>query len=165
MSVSAPKSFSTTQKTLHWLVSAIIFEQLFFGESMGEAWDAFRESADVSGFLSPIVLFHIWGGLSVVAFAVWRLMLRKSRGVPEEPVNEAAWMKMAAKSGHIALYALMFFVPLSGAAAYFGGIDQAAGIHSLMKPVLIIVIVAHVGGGLYQHFIAKTDVLKRMTHG
>ncbi len=165
MSASAPKSFSTMQKVLHWLVAAIILEQLFLGESMGEAWDAFEHGGDASGFSSPIVLFHIWGGLSIVAFAIWRLMLRKSRGVPAEPVNEPSWMKMSAKIAHVALYALMFLVPLSGAAAYFGGIGAAGEFHQLMKPVLIVLLIGHVGGALYQHFVAKTDVLKRMTHG
>lgn len=165
MSATAPKSYSMMQKVLHWLVAAIILEQLFLGETMTGAWRAFVRNADSSGFSDPVVLFHIWGGLSVVAFAAWRLLLRKTNGVPAEPANEPKWMKLSASLAHIALYALMFLVPISGAAAYFGGISIAAEVHEFMKPVLIIVLIGHVLGALYQHFIAKTDVLKRMTHG
>jgi cytochrome b561 len=165
MSATAPKSYSKTQKVLHWLVAVIILEQLILGESMTEAWRAFVRNADSSGFSDPVVLFHIWGGLSVVAFAAWRLLLRKTSGVPAEPASEPAWMRLSASLAHIALYALMFLVPISGAVAYFGNVSLAGEVHEFMKPVLIIVLIGHVVGALYQHFVAKTDVLKRMTHG
>ncbi len=161
----APKSFSLGQKILHWTVAAIILEQLILGESMSTAWRAFKRGGDSTGFSDPVVLFHIWGGLSVIAFAVWRLWLRKTNGVPAETANEPALLKFAAKTGHVLLYLLMFLVPLSGAAAYFGGVAGAANVHELMKPVLIVLLIGHVAGALYQHFWLKSDVLKRMTHG
>lgn len=162
---SAPKSYSLLQKALHWVVALIIIEQLFLGESMTDAWRAFSRGGDLTGFSSPVVVFHIWGGLSVIAFAAWRLLLRRTRGVPEEPKDEPAILKFAASAAHLGLYALMFLAPLSGALAYFGGVEAAGEVHEIMKPLLIILVLAHVGGALYQHFWAKTDVLKRMTHG
>ncbi len=161
----APKSYSTIQKALHWLVALIIIEQLVLGETMTDAWRAFEKSGDLTGFSSPVVLFHIWGGLSIVAFAVWRLVLRKTKGVPEIPAEEPAMLKLAATVTHIGLYALMVLAPVSGALAYFGGVDAAAEAHEIMKPLMILLVAAHVGGALYQHFWLKTDVLKRMTHG
>lgn len=160
-----PKNFSTTHKILHWVVAAIIIEQLVLGENMTSAWDAFEEGGSVIAFSSPVVLFHIWGGLSIIAFAIWRLWLRKANGVPAEPANEPAPLKLAAKGAHVLFYLLMFFVPLTGAATYFGGIGLAGDIHGWMKPVLIVLIAGHFGGALYQHFWLKSDVLKRMTHG
>lgn len=161
----APKSYSNIQKALHWLVALIIIEQLVLGESMTDAWRAFERSGDLTGFSSPVVLFHIWGGLSIVAFAFWRLALRKTQGVPEVPADEPRIMKLAASVTHIGLYALMFLAPVSGALTYFGSVEAAGEVHEIMKPLMIILVVAHVGGALYQHFWLKTDVLKRMTHG
>jgi cytochrome b561 len=160
--VIAPKSYSAIHKALHWIVAVIIIEQLVLGEFMSDAWRAFERSADASGLSSPVVLFHIWGGLSVVVFAVWRLFLRRSNGVPETPKDEPAALKLAGNATHVILYALMFLVPLSGAMAYFGVVSLAGDFHKLMKPVLIVLVGIHVAGALYQHFWLKSNVLKRM---
>jgi cytochrome b561 len=153
------------QKALHWLVALIILVQLVFGEDMGHALRALKENQDASGLSSPTVLFHIWGGLSVVLFAAWRLFLRKSQGVPELPAEEPASLKLAASATHILFYALMVIAPVSGAVAYFGSVEAAGEFHEFLKPVFILLIVAHVAGALYQQYVLKTDVLKRMTHG
>ncbi len=163
--LSAPKSYSMVHKVLHWIVAAVIIEQLLLGEYMSDAWRAFERSADVSGLSSPVVLFHIWGGLSVAAFAAWRLWLRWANGVPEAPKAESAVMKFAANATHVVLYVLMFLVPLSGAVAYFGVVEPAGDFHQLMKPALIVLVGLHVVGALYQHFWLKSDVLRRMTSG
>jgi cytochrome b561 len=161
----APKSYSTMQKALHWLVAVIIIVQLVFGEDMAHAFEAFEENADASGLSSPIVLFHIWGGMSIILFAAWRLFLRKTRGAPELPAEEPAYLKFAASATHVLFYALMVVAPVSGAVAYFYGVEAAGEFHEILKPAFILLILAHVGGALYQHFMLKTDVLKRMTHG
>ena len=163
--IVAPTSYSTMQKALHWLVAVIIIVQLVFGEDMAHAFEAFEDNADVTGLSSPIVLFHIWGGLSVILFAAWRLLLRKSHGAPELPAEEPAYLKLAASGTHILFYALMVIAPVSGAVAYFYGIEAAGEFHEILKPVFILLIVAHVAGALYQQYYLKTDVLKRMTHG
>ncbi|MGB8818021.1 MAG: cytochrome b/b6 domain-containing protein [Rhizobiaceae bacterium] len=165
ITANAPKSYSTIQKSLHWLVAAIIIAQLIFGEDMAHALEAFEENADASGFSSPIVLFHIWGGLSIILFAVWRLFLRKAQGVPQQPAEEPAYLKFAASATHVLFYALLFMAPISGAVAYYLGVEAAGEFHQLLKPVFIVLIAAHVVGALYQHFWLKTDVLKRMTYG
>jgi cytochrome b561 len=162
---AAPKSYSTLQKSLHWLVALIILGQLITGDFMGEAWRAFERTADASGFSTPAVLFHIWAGLSVSAFAAWRLWLRHRRGVPALPAEEPAIFRLAARATHVALYALLLFTPVTGAAIYFGGVAELGDIHQLAKPAFIGLVLLHTGGALYQHFLLGSDVLKRMTHG
>ena len=164
-STAAPKSYSTIQKGLHWLVAVMIVVQVVLHEGMVDAWQAFQRSGDVSGLSNPVVFFHVWGGMAVLAFAVWRLVLRKTRGVPQVPAEEPAPLKFIAAATHIVLYGLMILLPVSGAAAYFGGIEAAGEAHELMKPLLIVLVGLHAAGALYQHFWLKTDVLKRMTHG
>lgn len=161
----APKSYSTVQKALHWLVAVIIVVQLIFGEDMAHAFRAFNQQADASGLSSLSVQFHVWGGLSIILFAVWRLFLRKTRGAPELPAEEPAYLKFAASATHVLFYALMIIAPVSGAVAYFYGVEVAGEFHEILKPVFILLILAHFAGALYQHFMLKTDVLKRMTHG
>lgn len=167
MSISSvpPRSYSSIQKALHWIVAAMIIAQVVLHEGMVDAWRAFERTGDAAGLSSPVVLFHVWGGLAVLIFAAWRLALRKSHGVPQVPADEPAALKFIAVATHVVLYGLMILLPASGAAAYFGGIEAAGEIHELMKPLLIVLVGLHVAGALYQHFWLKTDVLKRMTHG
>ena len=165
VSSAEPKNYTVAQKALHWIVAIMIIAQVVLHEGMVDAWRTFERTADVSGLSSPVVLLHVWGGLLVLVFAMWRLALRRNRGVPPVPADEPALLKFIAMATHVVLYGLMILLPASGAAAYFGGIEAAGEAHELMKPVLIVLIGLHVAGALYQHFWLKTDVLKRMTHG
>ena len=56
----------------------------------------------------------------------------------------------------------MLLMPLSGAAAWFAGAEQAAGAHSLMKMALLTLIVLHVAAVVYHQFVLKNGVLMRM---
>jgi cytochrome b561 len=163
--IATPKNYSTIQKSLHWLVALLIMGQLISGDSMSAAWRAFERSADASGFSTPLVLYHIWAGLSVTLFAAWRLWLRRTRGVPALPKEEPLPMRIAAHATHTALYGLMFIAPITGAATYFGWFSELGEIHELAKPAFIGLVLLHAGGALYHHFALDTDVLKRMTNG
>ncbi len=93
----------------------------------------------------------------------------------------------AAKTVHYMLYAFMFIQPISGwamssAAGYnptlfglftFPGLipkDPSAVqffvlIHNAAAMMLLTLVVLHVGGALFHHFILKDNTLKRMTWG
>ena len=46
--------------------------------------------------------------------------------------------------------------------AWYGGIHIAGEVHELAKPVIIFFVRLHTLAALWQHFVAKTDVLMRM---
>ena len=162
---TTPKSYSTVQKSLHWLVAIMIAAQLITADYMGAAWRAFTRNADASGLSEPAVMWHVWAGLSITLFAIWRLWLRRTRGVPVLPKEEPLPLRVAAHATHFALYALLLFTPIAGAAVYFGGIYELGEIHELAQPAFIALVLLHAGGALYQHFARDSDVLKRMTNG
>lgn len=153
------KGYSATQIALHWLVAGLILFQLVFGEDMGPAWRAVVRAMPVE--MSPSVWAHILVGIAVLVFVLWRLALRVTRGVPEVPA-ESALMRQAAVWGHRALYAAMLLAPLTGLAAWYGGISAAAELHELFKPVLIVLILGHMLAALYHQFIRKDGLLLRM---
>jgi len=101
------------------------------------------------------------GGLTLL-LAIWRVYLRVTRGAPDLPAEENAALKMVAKITHLALYGAIFIMPLSGIGAWFGGQEIAATVHTTFKFVFLISIALHVVGALYQQFILKTGLLKRM---
>ncbi|MFZ1774321.1 MAG: cytochrome b/b6 domain-containing protein [Rhizobiaceae bacterium] len=165
MQIKISAGYSTAQKALHWVVALIIVQQVVLHENMLAAWEAYTKNGDAAGLSSLSVQAHVWGGLAVLGFALWRVWLRRTHGAPAVPANEPPLLKLAAHATHVLLYALMIFVPISGAAAYFGGVALASTAHVVMKNVLIPLVLLHVAGALYHHFWLKSDVLKRMTHG
>lgn len=157
--MSALKGYSASQIALHWLVAVLILFQLIFGEDMGGAWRAVRQG--VAPDMTLWVWAHIGVGIAVLVFALWRLALRFSRGAPEAP--QASLLTMAAaRWGHWALYAVMLLAPITGLAAWFGGVATAAEVHEWFKPVMIVLVAGHVVAALYHQFIRKDRLLLRM---
>jgi cytochrome b561 len=98
-----------------------------------------------------------------------------------------AWQKLTAAVVHWGLYIIVFVQLISGAMAvatkgnglpFFGilriplpvGEDDDAHhfweeIHEFAWRVIAVLLAAHVVGALYNHFVLKNDVLRRMTSG
>ncbi len=157
--ITAPLGYSRLQIALHWFAFALIAQQYVFKDAMSAAWDRITEGLE-AGF-DPLVLVHVAGGALVMIFALWRLVLRARRGVP--PVIEASKVQgILAKLTHVGLYALMILMPVSGAVAWFGGVETAAQGHNVMKIILLALIALHIVGALYHQFILRDGMLSRM---
>jgi cytochrome b561 len=155
----AVKGYSVTQIGLHWVVAGLILFQLIFGEDMGGAWRAVEDGKAPE--MTTWVWAHIIAGIAVLVFAAWRLLLRATRGAPAAPAGSALMVK-AAELGHWALYALMVLAPATGLAAWYGGVEAAAEVHELFKPLLIILVAVHVLAALFHQFVLKDNLLARM---
>ena len=83
MSVPKPKGYSRAQIALHWIVAVLIVLQFVLHEPMAEAWDKVEDGIAVA--FDPVVALHVFGGLAVLAFALWRIVLRQRRGAPPPP--------------------------------------------------------------------------------
>lgn len=154
-----PKGYTRTQIVLHWVIFLLIGFQLIFGEDIAHAYDDIMEGTATPSFM---VVSHVWLGVLVLLLVIPRFIIKARRGAPAQPEHEPAALKTAANVTHLSLYALMFVLPISGGLAWFAGQEWAGDIHTLLKPVTIILVVLHVAGALYQQFILKTDVLNRM---
>lgn len=158
--MAALKGYSFTQIRLHWVIAVLILFQLIFGEDMGGAWDAFEEGG--VPVMTNWVWAHILVGIAVLALVVWRVALRLSRGAPEAPHNDSALMIKAAEWGHLALYAVMVVVPVTGLVAWYGGVEVVAELHGWAKPIVIVLVAGHVAAALYHQFWLKDGLLLRM---
>lgn len=154
------KGYSKTQIALHWVIAVLVILQLVFGESMTDLYRAFRRSEAYDMTLAGWA--HIIFGVAVLALAVWRLGLRLTRGAPAAPVGESRLMVLAGAAGHVALYVLMVVVPITGLAAWYGGIETAGELHELAKPAFIILIGLHVIAAFYHQFWLKDGLMNRM---
>ncbi len=155
----SPKGYSRTQIALHWGVAVLIVLQFVLHEPIAEAWEVILRGGAAA--FDPVTALHVFGGLAILGFVIWRLVLRARRGVP--PVVETnAMQKLAAHVVHLGLYGLMVLMPLSGAVAWFGGVEAAGEAHEVMKPLLLLLVALHVLGALWHQFWLKDGLMLRM---
>lgn len=155
-----PAGYSRVQIALHWIVVVLIVAQFLLNEPMGEAWEVVEDGG--TAVMTAGVLVHILGGIAVLVFALWRLALRLTRGVPDLPAGDPPLQRLAAHLGHWGLYALMIAVPLSGMAAWGGGIEAAAEAHEVLKTLLLLLVLVHVAAALWHQFWLKDGLMDRM---
>ena len=161
--MTKPQGYSRLQIALHWVVAALIVMQVLLSDGIKDAYrDILRGAAISPNFL---IAAHVIGGGLVLIFALWRLILRARRGVPAPIAGQSKGQILAAEAVHYALYALLIVVPLSGMAAWFGGIEPAGDAHEALKTLLVLLVLAHVAAALYHQFIRKDGLLKRMWRG
>ena len=155
------KGFSLTQIALHWCVGVLIVFNLLLGDDMSRLWRQIQQSGPQATTTAAWV--HIIVGTLVLLLVLWRLTLRFTRGVPPAPDGASRFVKLAGDAGHVALYALMIGMPLTGLLAWFGGVTVLASLHgALLKTLLWAMIALHVLAALYHQFILKDGLLNRM---
>ena len=174
--MSESTQYTSTAKTLHWLISLMIFCMLLLGFYMSDL----PLSPDKLKFYS----WHKWAGVTVFLLVIIRLGWRITHTPPAMPEEMPQLQQVAATIFHFALYALMFLIPLSGwlmssakgfQTVWFGVLpipdllpkDKAVGdalkeIHQALNLLLIVILIVHVLAALKHHFIDKDNVLKQM---
>lgn len=157
--MSPVTGYTRRQIAAHWIVAALILMQYLFKDGIAAAWDRWREG--MASEFSPVVLAHIVGGMLILVFALWRLLLRRRDGVPAIP-GDSAVQVMLARATHAGLYLLMILMPLSGAVAWFGGVEAAAAAHNILKVALLALVALHVVGALYHQFVLRDGLIARM---
>lgn len=154
--------YSTAQVALHWAVVVLVVFQFVGSGGMERSWRAFTRGEALPADAALLANLHAISGLLILLFALARIFLRLTRGAPKPPADEPRALRILAEATHGLLYLLLLVVPLSGAAAWFAGAEPAAGVHQMLKNLLFFVVVLHVAGALFQHFVRRSDVLMRM---
>ena len=150
--------YSAAQIALHWAIVALIGVQLLVNDGMQQSYaDRMNGTPGSSGR----AMLHIALGLAVLGLAALRLGLRLTRGVPPPPLDNPVLVTWAGMLAHLALYLMMFAMPLTGAIAWFGHSEIAADLHELGELTLTMLIGLHVVGALAEHFIFGQNTLLR----
>jgi cytochrome b561 len=161
--VKETKGYSLLQIVLHWVIVGLIAIQLLFNDAIEDAFEARLEGGAVDGGDGAGAMLHVAVGFAILVLAAIRVGVRLRRGAPPVPQQHNAALRFVARATHVALYVFIFLQPLSGGAAWFLGIERAAGLHSaLVWYVFPLVLALHIAGALAEHFVFRTDVLKRM---
>jgi cytochrome b561 len=160
--INQPQGYTVTQIALHWAIAGLVIIQLVLGEDIVPAYRALRRGMEASATDLQGANIHIYIGFSILALATIRLVMRLRHGVPRAPPGEGVVQRWLAALVHILLYAAIFIMPITGALAWFVGIAWLGEVHEIGKPVIIVAVVIHAAGALWQHFVARTNVLVRM---
>jgi len=158
---TAPAAYSPTQIVLHWVVAALVVFQIVFAEAMEELGEAAEYGERIGAGEALLGNLHIWAGFAILALTVWRLVLKATHGAPPEPKGTPATLFLM-RATYALFYLLLIAVPLTGAAAWYLGIEAAGEVHELSKPAFIALIALHVAATIWHGVVLKDQVMARM---
>jgi cytochrome b561 len=156
---AAVTGYSAAQVALHWIVAVLVAFQYFASAAMETAWRASLRGEPSADLLASL---HAAGGILILLLASARIWLRLARGAPPPPQDEPRAMQILAEAVHYAIYALLFLLPATGAAAWFLNAELPGSVHGFLQRLLLGAIALHVAGGLFQHIVRRSGVLMRM---
>ncbi len=164
-------------RTIHWLMAALIFVALPLG-----VWASLLPGGGAMRI--KILFFHKSIGVTVLGLIALRIVWRLIVGAPAyvEPLGRLT--RVASRAGHLALYALMIAMPVSGylgstaggrAVGWFGLFElprlvakdrslavAASWAHLVFAWMLAFVLTAHLGAVVWHAMIKRDSVLTRM---
>jgi cytochrome b561 len=164
-------------RTIHWLMAVLIFVALPLG-----VWASLLPGGDKTRV--EILFFHKSIGVTVLGLIVLRIVWRLVVGAPaySEPLDKV--IQAASRAGHLALYALMIAMPVSGylgstaggrAVSWLGlfelprlvAKDRSLAVaadwaHLVFAWMLAFVLAAHLSAVVWHAMIKRDSVLTRM---
>jgi cytochrome b561 len=173
-----PIRYGSLAQAFHWLTALLVLAAFL----VSEGGPPTRVYAPAN---AATLQLHESVGLAVFALLVVRLVWRVFDRIPESPAMPA-WMDVAAKVTHWALYALLFAVPASAMlGAWFGGHpvtvyglgalgpflgpwDRGASlaeIHGTLGDSILWLAGLHAVAAIYHHVFLRDRVLRQMLPG
>lgn len=174
--MTIPEVWSRTARLFHWLIAALILVQATIGLTMVQL----PRRPDIIW----VYTLHKSIGLTILLLAVLRLGFRLLQHRPPR-LPLPGWQDGLARATHVALYVLLFAIPVSGwlfdsasslrplywwwwlklpnlveANRHLADIFQLW--HESLFWVLVAVTVLHVAGALKHHFMDRDATLRRM---
>jgi cytochrome b561 len=104
-------------KLLHWLTAMLILAVVSAGYVMASTYRASFEHEDIMALHNLVAQIHITIGLSILVLVTYRLSWRLRNPVPDLPSSLLGYQRWLARVTHIAMYGVLFIMPLSGWAA------------------------------------------------
>jgi len=161
---------------LHWVIVALVVTQFILASIAEDLPLGMRKLA--------MLARHKSVGITILALVLLRLAWRWANPTPALPATLRPYEVTLARITHVALYALLIVMPLTGwimssarnfAVSWFGVFqlpdlvspdralyDAMVKAHGALALALVIIVSLHVLAALRHHFVLKDDVLRRM---
>ena len=171
--------FGSVSKWLHWLVAIGIIVLFWIGLDQAGMERGPEKMAVRATHASAALIVFVLMTLKLI----WRLM----NETPAHPDNMPGWQRLSSTLVHWGIYVTVFVQLISGAMTigtdgnplpFFGifsvplpiaenseGHDFWEAIHESAWIAVAVILAIHILGAVYNHFIVKNDVLRRMTTG
>lgn len=169
--------WGAVQQLFHWTIVVLVITQFVLANRADALPDGMQKLA--------VLANHKSFGVTILVLAILRIIWRHTAGPrPQLPDTMRPWERALARFSHVALYALLFAVPLAGwtmssaknyPVSWFGQFqlpdlvgpservfEIAHGAHGTLALSLALVALLHLAGALKHHFIRRDNVLKRM---
>jgi cytochrome b561 len=173
--VSTPRrQFAVVSRLLHWTMAVMILTMLCIGVAM------VASLADYHALVS----IHRPLGIAILVLVVVRFVDRQLSPLPPFPATMSRAERLLATASELAMYSLMFVLPLVGwgmlsAAHYpivlYGSLHLPfilpqnvmlyavlRKVHTILAYLLFLTIVAHFAAILFHTLIVRDGILKRM---
>ncbi len=168
--------WGSVSQSLHWLIVALIALQAALG---------------LTGIMLPlgveklaVLARHKSVGITILGLAALRLVWRWLNPAPPLPTNLKPHERFLAHFTHVALYVLLFAMPLTGwimssargfPVSWFNVFqlpdlvpkskalyDAMVTTHAALAIALATTVALHIAGALKHHYVLKDDTLRRM---
>jgi cytochrome b561 len=173
--MSDTKRYSTTMVILHWALALAILGAIFMGSIVLDD----MESDHPQKIL--LLKLHILIGLSILAFTLFRLVIRFTSQLPAPLPESNPLLEQLGKVVHYVLYLFTILTTLSGIylaisaelpAVLLNNIGVlpkdyedfiAHEAHDIFANLLLLTIALHVAAAIYHQFILKDGLISRMS--
>lgn len=178
--LGAKPGYTSTAKSLHWLIVALLIVQFVL------AWTMPHIGRNTP--LTTLIDLHFSFGVLILFVVAIRLIWRFSHVEPESEDSFPPWQHQTAQVVHWLLYLLLFIVPILGwmnanwrdyPVTLFGlfelpkimatrapGWNWTGDLHGFLATYALLALVGlHVAAALYHYVIRRDRVLQRMPLG
>ena len=173
---NSDERWGAVSQAFHWLIVVLIVVMAYLGLTMVDLPNTPHKIA--------VYTLHKSIGISILALVVLRLGWRLYAGRPRELAGIPSWQSRIASATHVALYVLLFAVPLSGWVVnsstgfplhWFNLVNlppiasKSDALHAVVRPLhewlfwaLITLACVHAAAAIYHHWFQRDATLVRM---
>jgi len=173
---NSDERWGAVSQAFHWLIVVLIVVMAYLGLTMVDLPNTPHKIA--------VYTLHKSIGISILGLVVLRLGWRLYAGRPRELAGIPTWQARVASATHVALYVLLFAVPLSGWVVnsstgfplhWFNLVNlppiasKSDALHAVVRPLhewlfwaLITLACVHAAAAIYHHWFQRDATLVRM---
>lgn len=182
MMTTAPARYDRPSIAFHWVTAAVV--AIAFTLGPGDFGELIKQGVDPGAKLD--IVWHESLGALVFLLTLARLLWLLVR--PNPPIADSArWMRLAARTAHIALWFLLLALPttamlglfteaipltllggvrINGAGlvanSFLSGLVDWGEVHKFLGTAMMWIAGLHAGAALFHHFKIKDGVLRSM---